>query len=109
MSNRVFRSRRIIRSAHVGKHYLQPQKYPMEKGIPCEASAGDVLFFNYLTIHGSNVNRSERPRRNILIQYRDPEDRPTADIHISWGQGLMVGGINPRFRNYTYTGALTEA
>jgi hypothetical protein len=64
------------------------------------AKAGDVLFFNYLTIHGSGVNSSDRTRRNVLFQYRDPEDPPVlndkgVEDHVNWGQGVMVAGRNP--------------
>jgi ectoine hydroxylase-related dioxygenase (phytanoyl-CoA dioxygenase family) len=84
--------------------------YPLESGTPCPAAAGDVLFFNYLTIHGSGVNRSPRTRRNVLFQYRDPADAPVfnadgVEDHVDWGMGLMVAGSNagfwgwrPRFR-----------
>jgi phytanoyl-CoA hydroxylase len=36
-------------------------EYPLESGVPCPARAGDVLFFNYLTIHGLG-RQPERPR-----------------------------------------------
>ncbi|MFC5404043.1 phytanoyl-CoA dioxygenase family protein [Cohnella soli] len=85
---------------HVGSHYLNHKEFPISMGTPCPAKAGDVLFFNYLTIHGSDVNRSTRPRRNVLVQYRDPEDMPSADVHVNWGQGLMVCGHNPIFKEY---------
>lgn len=72
---------------------------PLEDGTPLPAQAGDVVFFNYLTIHGSGVNGSDRPRRNVLFQYRDPEDPPLLrdgrEEHVNWGQGLMVAGRNP--------------
>jgi phytanoyl-CoA hydroxylase len=72
---------------------------PLEDGTPLPAAAGDVLFFNYLTIHGSGVNGSARTRRNVLFQYRDPEDPPLLhdgrEEHVNWGQGLMVAGRNP--------------
>jgi len=72
---------------------------PLEDGLPVPARAGDVLFFNYLTIHGSGVNASSRTRRNVLFQYRDPEDPPVLsggrEEHVDWGQGLMVAGRNP--------------
>ena len=58
-----------------------------------------MLLFNYLTIHGSGVNASDRPRRNVLFQYRDPEDPPLLrdghEEHVDWGMGLMVAGRNP--------------
>ncbi|MFC4597644.1 phytanoyl-CoA dioxygenase family protein [Cohnella hongkongensis] len=82
---------------HVGRHYLDHRTYPITDGTLCEAEAGDVLFFNYLTIHGSSVNRSERTRRNVLFQYRDPTDFPTENVHFDWGMGLMISGENPHF------------
>jgi phytanoyl-CoA hydroxylase len=93
-----------------GSHKLGPLEasgdahtvdYPLESGTPCPAAAGDVLFFNYLTIHGSGTNRSTRTRRNVLFQYRDPADAPVlrdgAEEHVDWGMGLMVAGCNPGF------------
>src|SRR3954470_12010496 len=93
-----------------GSHTLGPLEalgesktvdYPLESGTPCPASAGDVLFFNYLTIHGSGVNRSSRTRRNVLFQYRDPADVPLVseqgEAHVDWGMGLLVAGSNPGF------------
>ena len=85
---------------HVGQYYLNHKEYPISMATPCPASAGDVLFFNYLTIHGSDVNRSQRNRRNVLFQYRDPMDTPTEDVHVNWGQGLMICGENPVYRAY---------
>jgi ectoine hydroxylase-related dioxygenase (phytanoyl-CoA dioxygenase family) len=82
---------------HVGSYYLNHKEYPITDGTLCEADAGDVLFFNYLTIHGSSANRSDRTRRNVLFQYKDPEDFPTANVHFDWGMGLMVSGKNPNF------------
>jgi phytanoyl-CoA hydroxylase len=68
-------------------------------GVP--ARAGDVVFFNYLTIHGSGVNTSSGTRRNVLIQFRDPEDPPLlrdgVEEHVNWGQGMMIAGHNPQY------------
>jgi ectoine hydroxylase-related dioxygenase (phytanoyl-CoA dioxygenase family) len=85
---------------HVGRHYLDHREYPLSMGVPCPAQAGDVLFFNYLTIHGSGPNRSERSRRNVLFQYRDPADPPTENVHVNWGQGLMICGSKPEYKEY---------
>ncbi|CAG7596304.1 Ectoine dioxygenase [Paenibacillus solanacearum] len=82
---------------HVGAHYLNHKEYPISMGTLCPAKAGDVLFFNYLTIHGSDVNRSQRFRRNVLFQYRDASDFPVKKAHFDWGMGLMVCGENPHF------------
>jgi phytanoyl-CoA hydroxylase len=82
--------------AHGPSHTVET---PLEDGTPLPAAAGDVVLFNYLTIHGSGVNSSTRTRRNVLFQYRDPEDPPVLrdgrEAHVDWGQGLMVAGRNP--------------
>ncbi len=80
---------------HEGNFHLPLDKYPLESATLCEAEAGDVLFFNYLTIHGSGVNTSSEARTTLLVQYRDPADRPLDDQHKSRGQGMMLRGIDP--------------
>lgn len=74
---------------------LPPEQYSIENATPCAAEAGDVLFFSYLTIHGSGLNVSAEARTTMLIQMRDPEDMPTVRTHESLGQGMMLAGINP--------------
>lgn len=76
-------------------HSFPPEQYSIEKATPCPAEAGDVLFFSYLTIHGSGLNVSSEARTTVLIQMRDPEDRPSIRAHESLGQGMMLAGINP--------------
>lgn len=78
-----------------GSWHLPPEQYALEDAVPCPAEAGDVLFFSYLTIHGSGLNVSEEPRTTLLIQMRDPGDPPTLDVHKSRGQGMMLRGIDP--------------
>lgn len=79
--------------------YLSPDEYPVEEALALPARAGDVLVFSYLTIHGSGHNLSDRPRRNVLFQLRDPADSPTEDKHKSRGQGLILRGINPVYES----------
>ena len=83
---------------HIGTYYLHQKEYPIAMGTPCPAKAGDVLFFNYLTIHGSDCNRSERTRRNVLYQYKAASDEAVNDGHVNWGAGLMVAGQQPDFK-----------
>ena len=78
-----------------GNWHLPLDRYPLEAAIPCPARAGDVLFFSYLTIHGSGVNVSDEARTTVLVQMRDPLDRPTVKTHESRGQGMMLRGIDP--------------
>ena len=76
-------------------HSLSMTKYPIESAHPCPAEAGDVILFNYLTIHGSGVNVSKEARTTVLVQFRDPLDRPLEKTHESRGQGMMLAGVDP--------------
>lgn len=80
---------------HDGGHHLPPEDYPVAEATPCPAEAGDVLFFSYLTIHGSGLNTSSEARTTLLVQMRDPADRPLAAVHLSRGQGMMLRGVDP--------------
>lgn len=68
--------------------------YPIEDALALPARAGDVVFFNYLLIHGSGPNLSDEARTTLLVQMRDPEDKPLIDRHQSRGQGMMLAGID---------------
>lgn len=81
-----------------GSWHLPPDEYPVESATPCPAKAGDVLFFSYLTIHGSGLNTSQEARTTLLVQMRDPADPPTIRAHESLGQGMMLRGIDPTCR-----------
>jgi phytanoyl-CoA hydroxylase len=78
-----------------GGYHLPFDKYPIEAATPCPAEAGDVLFFSYLTIHGSAINASPEARTTLLVQMRDPSDPPSKKTHESRGQGMMLRGIDP--------------
>jgi ectoine hydroxylase-related dioxygenase (phytanoyl-CoA dioxygenase family) len=80
-----------------GNFHLPFEQYPLEASVACPAEAGDVLFFSYLTVHGSGVNESQEARTTILIQMRDPEDKPLRPLN-ERGEGLMLRGINPAAR-----------
>ncbi|MEO3867920.1 hypothetical protein ABGB18_03725 [Nonomuraea sp. B12E4] len=58
-----------------------------------------MLFLTYLTVHGSGVNRADEARTTLLIQFRDPEDRPADEVHRSRGQGMMLRGVDPAARD----------
>jgi ectoine hydroxylase-related dioxygenase (phytanoyl-CoA dioxygenase family) len=48
--------------------------YPIEKALVVEAEPGDVLFFNYCTLHGSMPNRSQKVRKTVLVQLHSGSD-----------------------------------
>jgi phytanoyl-CoA hydroxylase len=81
-------------------HHL-PQ-FPLEEATPIPARAGDAIFMSYLLVHGSGVNRSQEPRTTILVQMRDPEDRPLVEKHGSRGQGMMLAGVDPRREAFAF-------
>ena len=78
-----------------GSDHLPPEQYPLDDATPCPAEAGDVLLFSYLTIHGSGINSSTEARTTLLVQMREPTDRPAEITHLSRGQGMMLRGIDP--------------
>lgn len=85
----------VLPHSNEGGYHLPFDEFPIENATPCPAKAGDVLFFSYLTIHGSGLNTSSEARTTLLVQMRDPEDAPGENVHISRGQGMMLRGIDP--------------
>lgn len=76
--------------------YVDPEKWPISGAEALPAQHGDVLLFNYLLIHGSDINRSQRLRKTALIQVRDPADKPTYTYRDnSHALGFIMRGINP--------------
>ena len=72
------------------------------RDLPQLVSPGDLLVFNYLTVHGSGLNVSDEPRTTWLVQIRDPEDEPISERHQSRGQGMMLAGIDPRTEAFRF-------
>lgn len=85
----------ILEHTPEGGWHLPFEQYPISSAVPCPAEAGDALYFSYLTVHGSGINRSNEPRTTLLIQMRDPADNPTVKVHLSRGQGMILRGIDP--------------
>lgn len=77
-----------------GFHYLDPQKYPIEKATTANIKKGQALIFSYLTIHGSYPNESEENRRMLLMQFMEASDEPLSSDHVSAAQGLVLRGRN---------------
>lgn len=87
-----------------GGWHLPLSEWPVDTAQACEAKAGDVLFFSYLTVHGSGVNTSNEARTTLLVQMRDPLDPPSVLTHLSRGQGMMLRGIDPSVGTATPAG-----
>lgn len=93
---------RIVPGSHTGgpiEHdasggwHLPFAQYPLESSVALPAEAGDVLFFSYLTIHGSGINTSHEARTTLLVQMRDAADVPLDNDAGEAGQGLMLHGV----------------
>ncbi|XP_012254764.2 probable alpha-ketoglutarate-dependent hypophosphite dioxygenase [Athalia rosae] len=75
-------------------HYVDQDKFPLSGATPVSAKKGEIIIFSYLLLHGSYLNRSNRPRRMFLIQLRAAEDEPTELCHQSPAQNLVLRGKN---------------
>ncbi|KAF2350346.1 Phytanoyl-CoA dioxygenase [Trinorchestia longiramus] len=75
-------------------HYLDKDKFPIEKATPLTLKKGQVVIFSYLLVHGSYPNTSEHVRRMFLVQLREASDEPTKLTHRSPCQDLVLRGRN---------------
>jgi phytanoyl-CoA hydroxylase len=69
------------------------KKYPLSGSTPLEAKAGDVVFFHYFLLHGSNPNTSDKVRKTVLVQMYSGDDHvEEGNAHIN--ERLMLKGWN---------------
>ena len=88
--------------SHLG---LDEHEWPWEDALPIEGKAGDSIFFNVKTVHGSKPNYTEVARPAFIHRYRRPDDYVIATgttvrnrRNVEHGEttqtkGLMVRGI----------------
>ena len=86
-----------ITGAHT-RPYLPPEEYHPSRtpSVPVSAKAGDVIFFSYLAIHWSDMNRTDRWRRSVRIGYHDAALRPVFVKPEEPYNNFMVAGLKPR-------------
>ena len=86
-----------ITGAHT-RPYLPPEKYHPSRtpSVSVSAKAGDVIFFSYLAIHWSDMNRTDRWRRSVRIGYHDAALRPVFVKPEEPYNNFMVAGLKPR-------------
>lgn len=98
----------IDTSSHLG---LDEHEWSWDKALPVIGRAGDSIFFHVRTVHGSQTNRSERPRPVFIHRYRRADDyvvvsatttenRANAEARREEARkenqkGLMVTGFRP--------------
>jgi hypothetical protein len=70
-SHKLGQLKHIDTTSHLG---LDPDEWPWEAGVPLVGKAGDAIFFHVRTIHGSQTNRSDKPRPVFIHRYRAAND-----------------------------------
>jgi phytanoyl-CoA hydroxylase len=60
------------------------EEYTLENSIALEAEPGDVVFFHYFLMHGSNPNISDKCRKTVLVQmYAGNDEVENEDGHLN--------------------------
>ena len=79
---------RIVRGSHargclpglgdgsqLGGFFTSPDHFDQSAQVPMAVPAGSIVFFSPHAVHGSPPNRSDRPRRALILTFQ-PGDRP---------------------------------
>jgi phytanoyl-CoA hydroxylase len=69
--------------------------FPFADSVPGILEPGDVLFFDYLTVHGSLPNRGEHARKSVLFQLHSGNDL-VEDKNRHLNSQLVLRGWNHR-------------
>ena len=75
------------------KDGVMTDEYPISGAIPVECEPGDVVFFHYLTVHGSMPNTSDVTRKTVLVQMLAGDDRVEDGITHP-NENLTLHGFN---------------
>lgn len=60
---------------NMGSNKEVAARFPIEQSVPAICQPGDILFFSYLTVHGSLANRGAMARKSVLFQLHSGADR----------------------------------
>ncbi len=70
-SHRLGQLKHVDTFSHLG---LAENEWPWESALPVAGKAGDSIFFNVKTVHGSKQNMSDKPRPVFINRYRRTDD-----------------------------------
>ena len=70
-SHRLGQLKHIDTFSHLG---LEEDEWPWESALPISGEAGDSIFFNVKTVHGSKQNMSDKSRPVFINRYRRTDD-----------------------------------
>ncbi len=66
---------------NMGGNKAVAARFPIADSVPAICKPGDIMFFSYLTVHGSLANRGARPRKSVLFQLLSGSDAATHEGH----------------------------
>ena len=70
-SHKLGQLKHVDTFSHLG---LEEDEWPWERAFPVIGNAGDSIFFNVKTVHGSKQNMSDKPRPVFINRYRRTDD-----------------------------------
>ncbi len=70
-SHKLGQLKHVDTFSHLG---LEEDEWPWESALPVIGKAGDSIFFNVKTVHGSKQNMSDKPRPVFINRYRRTDD-----------------------------------
>lgn len=76
-------------------------RFPLADSIPAICTPGDIMFFSYLTVHGSLANRGEKSRKSVLFQLFSGSDVQSSAGHPN--SNLALRGWNHHMTRSTAT------
>jgi ectoine hydroxylase-related dioxygenase (phytanoyl-CoA dioxygenase family) len=65
----------LTREMDAVKAFLEPEQAAAFRPEPMELRAGECLFHDAHTVHGSYANRSDGPRRGVVLNFMKPDTR----------------------------------
>jgi ectoine hydroxylase-related dioxygenase (phytanoyl-CoA dioxygenase family) len=57
------------------KSFLEPEQAAAFRPEPMVVKAGECLFHDAHTVHGSYANRADTPRRGVVLNFMKPDTR----------------------------------
>lgn len=94
-------------------HLGLDSRWTFEMGVPIDGTAGDAVFFNIHTVHGSTPNRSSKPRPSFINRYITADDYQTyfatdtvarKDARAKYEEGVALGMLPDKERNIIVRG-----
>jgi len=71
------------------REFLTPEQAAAFEPVPMVVEAGECTFHHPHTVHGSHANRSNRPRRGVVLNFMRPDTR-SAEGHEPLLSGVPI-------------------